>query len=54
MGGLEVRSVDGSWHPATPIPGTIVVNVGDLLEIYTAGEFPATRHRVVVPTEELR
>lgn len=30
------------------------VNVGDLLEIYSGGVFPATRHRVVVPEEERR
>lgn len=27
---------------ATPIPGTILVNVGDLLQIWTAGKFIAT------------
>jgi isopenicillin N synthase-like dioxygenase len=29
------------------------VNVADLMEIYTNGVYPATRHRVVVPEEEL-
>ena len=30
------------------------VNIGDLMETYTNGLFPATRHRVVVPVEEVR
>ena len=30
------------------------VNVGDLMEIITNGRIPATRHRVVVPEEEVR
>ena len=34
---------------ATPRKGTVLVNVGDLLEIYSNGLFPATLHRVVIP-----
>ena len=34
MAGLEVRATDNSWIKATPIPGSILINVGDLLEIY--------------------
>ena len=29
------------------------MNVGDLLEVYTNGAYPATRHRVVIPEEEV-
>jgi len=52
LGGLEVKDVTGTWVSANPIPGTILVNVGDLLEAMTAGKYPATRHRVVVPEQE--
>ena len=52
LGGLEVRAVDGSWLRAKPLPGSILVNVGDLLEIFSDGLFPATLHRVVIPEEE--
>ena len=34
MAGLEVRAIDNSWIKAIPIPGSILINVGDLLEIY--------------------
>ena len=54
MGGLEAKAVSGSWLAADPIPGAILVNVGDLLESLSGGRFPATRHRVLVPLEELR
>ena len=27
--------------------------MGDLLEVYTNGAYPATRHRVVIPEEEV-
>ena len=32
---------------APPIPGTFIVNIGDLLEGWTNGLFKATQHRVV-------
>ena len=54
LGGLEVKGVDGQWINADPVPGTVLVNVGDLLEALTGGLFPATRHRVVVPEQEIR
>ena len=34
MAGLEVRAIDNSWIKAITIPGSILINVGDLLEIY--------------------
>ena len=39
---------------ATPIPGTILLNAGDLLQLWTSGRYPATVHRVLVPREEIR
>lgn len=54
LGGLEIKGPDGSWIQAPPNQGSILVNAGDLLEIFTNGKFPATRHRVVIPEEEIR
>ncbi len=48
VGGLEVE-LDGCWVPATPIPGTFVVNIGEILELFTGGYLRATVHRVVSP-----
>ncbi len=42
----------GEWIDAPPVPGAYVVNIGDMMEIWTNGEFPATSHRVrKVPAE---
>ncbi|MCL4150750.1 UNVERIFIED_CONTAM: hypothetical protein GTU68_046861, partial [Idotea baltica] len=42
MGGLEVKNRKGKWIKANPIEGAILVNVGDLLEMWTNGKFIAT------------
>ncbi|KZT43064.1 Clavaminate synthase-like protein [Sistotremastrum suecicum HHB10207 ss-3] len=53
VGGLEVQNPhSGKFHPATPIPGTIVVNVGDLLARWSNDVLRSTRHRVVGPSRE--
>lgn len=46
-GGLQVQDVNGEWIHAPPIDGTLIVNVGDLLSRWTAGEYKSTPHRVV-------
>jgi len=46
-GGLEVKSRGSDdWLPAPPIPGTFVINIGDMLELWTHGIYQATLHRV--------
>lgn len=45
-GGLEVRNADGDWIPAPYVPGSMVVNVGDLLARMSGGRLVATEHRV--------
>ena len=44
--GLEVLNGAGEWIDVPPLPGTFVVNIGDLLELWTNGVFVATSHRV--------
>ena len=50
--GLEILARDGSWVPVTSIPGTIVVNVGDMMKRLTNHLLPSTPHRVVNPPGE--
>ncbi|KAI9835018.1 MAG: hypothetical protein M1837_003973 [Sclerophora amabilis] len=45
-GGLEVLNASGEWVPAPYVPGSIVVNIGDLMAKVSGDRFVATRHRV--------
>ena len=46
VGGLQVRT-DAGWIEAPPIPGTLVCNVGDMLERLSGGRFISAPHRVI-------
>ncbi|KAI9574757.1 hypothetical protein HD554DRAFT_2166216 [Boletus coccyginus] len=50
VGGLEVQNPHTqNFQPAVPIPGTIVVNAGDLLQRWSNDVLRSTLHRVVAP-----
>ena len=50
VGGLEVRPYgQDAWLPVEPIPGALVVNLGEMLEVATDGYLMATIHRVQSP-----
>ncbi|KIS67277.1 uncharacterized protein UMAG_04379 [Mycosarcoma maydis] len=50
VGGLEAKNPNtGMYHAADPIPGTIVVNVGDLLARWSNDQLRSTLHRVKAP-----
>jgi isopenicillin N synthase-like dioxygenase len=50
--GLEVLNGAGEWIDVPPVEGTLVVNIGDMLELWTNGAFVATSHRVRKVVEE--
>jgi isopenicillin N synthase-like dioxygenase len=50
--GLEVLNGAGAWIDVPPRPGAFVLNIGDMLETWTNGEFVATTHRVRKVREE--
>jgi len=47
--GLQVLSKDGLWLDAPPVPGSLVVNMGQAFEVVTNGVCKATTHRVLLP-----
>ncbi|KAH7655956.1 Iron/ascorbate family oxidoreductases protein, partial [Dioscorea alata] len=48
IGGLQVKSMrDECWVDVKPIPGALVVNVGELLQIISNDEYKSVEHRVL-------
>jgi isopenicillin N synthase-like dioxygenase len=45
--GLQVMNADDVWIEAPPIPGCFVVNIGDIFETWSGGQFKSTQHRVI-------
>lgn len=50
--GLEVQLRDGTWVPVQANPGTFIINFGEMLEMWTAGQVRATPHRVIGGAQE--
>ena len=48
-GGLEIFSPEKKWVPVPSVPGTFVVNIGDLMARWTNDRWVSTLHRVVNP-----
>lgn len=46
--GLQVEGPDG-WIDAPPMPGSFIINIGEMLELASNGYLRATVHRVVTP-----
>ncbi|KAF6156204.1 hypothetical protein GIB67_030207 [Kingdonia uniflora] len=46
VGGLEVLK-DGVWIPAIPTVGSLVVNVGDVIQVLSNNKFKSATHRVI-------
>lgn len=44
-GGLEAH-VDGNWVDVTPIEGALIINVGDMMQVWSNDRYPALLHRV--------
>ncbi|MEH0741744.1 2OG-Fe(II) oxygenase [Vibrio cholerae] len=49
-GGLQVLNKQNQWIDATPVEGSFVVNIGDLMQRWTNDIYRSTKHRVASPS----
>ncbi|MEO1061781.1 MAG: 2-oxoglutarate and iron-dependent oxygenase domain-containing protein [Actinomycetota bacterium] len=49
--GLQVENPDGDWIDVPAVPGSFVINVGEVLQSMTGNYLVATPHRVISPDE---
>ncbi|HAT1773444.1 TPA: isopenicillin N synthase family oxygenase [Legionella pneumophila] len=54
IGGLQVQTSDGNWLDVPPIEDTLVVNIGEMLQIWSNNYFQATPHRVINRSSKIR
>ncbi|MGD9763206.1 MAG: isopenicillin N synthase family dioxygenase [Candidatus Binatia bacterium] len=52
VAGLQVQDDAGEWRDAPVVPGTLTVNIGDLMALWTGGRWRSTRHRVLPPSPD--
>ena len=53
IGGLQVNK-GGRWYPITPIDRAFVINIGDMVQVWSNGDYKAALHRVVAMDKEDR
>ncbi len=52
VGGLQVQTQSGEWRGVPRVPGTFVINIGDLMAEWTNDRWRSTWHRVVNPPRD--
>ncbi|KAL5227149.1 hypothetical protein ABZP36_015414 [Zizania latifolia] len=56
VGGLQIRREEGGaaggWVDVPPVPGALLVNVGDVLKMVSNDEYESVEHRVVIKSSQ--
>jgi isopenicillin N synthase-like dioxygenase len=52
LGGLQIQTPNDEWIDAPWVAGSLVINVGDLLEMWSGGRWRSARHRVAPPAAD--
>uniref|UniRef100_A0A804L437 Fe2OG dioxygenase domain-containing protein n=1 Tax=Musa acuminata subsp. malaccensis TaxID=214687 RepID=A0A804L437_MUSAM len=51
--GLHIRK-RGNWFPVKPLPGALIANIGDIIEILSNGVYKSVEHQAIINVKEER
>ncbi|CAL9130703.1 unnamed protein product [Musa acuminata var. zebrina] len=51
--GLQIRK-GGNWFPVKQLPGALIANIGDIIEILSNGVYKSIEHRTIINAKEKR
>ncbi|CAL9208102.1 unnamed protein product [Musa hybrid cultivar] len=51
--GLHIRK-GGNWFPVKPLPGALIANIGDIIEILSNGMYKSIEHRAIINAKKER
>jgi len=52
-GGLQVKhKATGTWLNVPNIDNMLLMNTGDVMQMWSNGIFPSTEHRVIIPNDD--
>ena len=55
VGGLDVRRrSDGEWVRVTPVPDSFIINVGDIIQVWSNDRYESAEHRASVNSHKER
>ncbi|KAA8538990.1 hypothetical protein F0562_025682 [Nyssa sinensis] len=55
VGGLQVkRKTDGEWIRIKPTPNAYIINIGDIMQVWSNDKYESVEHRVMVNSEKER
>ncbi|WOL10195.1 hypothetical protein Cni_G18949 [Canna indica] len=48
--GLQIKNKE-KWFPVKPLPGALIANIGDIIEMLSNGEYKSIEHRATINTK---
>lgn len=48
------RKSDGEWVSVKPTPGAFIINIGDVIQVWSNDKYESVEHRVMVNSEKDR
>ena len=54
IGYLQVQNTSREYMEAVLIKGTVLVNIGDILQFWTGGKLKSTKHKIDMPTDLIK